>query len=113
MFTDGSLINGDDYDEDFQSSSSSSISKKGDVNENSMNNPPISVEEELDVSTSDLLKSQSSNGGNDTMDKSTSNSNLASAEYVENLRKWAVNVIPPNEILFCNDAMNKKKTIFV
>lgn len=83
----GSLINGDDYDEDFQSSSSSSISKKGDVNENSMNNPPISVEEELDVSTSDLLKSQSSNGGNDTMDKSTSNSNLASAEYVENLRK--------------------------
>lgn len=83
---DGSLTNGDDYDEDFQSSSSSSISKKGDVNENSMNNP-LSVEEELDISTSDLLKSQSSNGGNDTMDKSTSNSNIASAEYVENLRK--------------------------
>lgn len=51
-----------------------------------MNNPP-SVEEDLDISTSDLLKSQSSNGGNDTLDKSTSNSNLASAEYVENLRK--------------------------
>ena len=82
------MANGDDpYDEDFQSSSSSSASKKGDVNENSMNNPPTSVEEELDISTSDLLKSQSSNGGNDTMDKSTSNSNLTSADYEENLKK--------------------------
>lgn len=74
-----SLVNGDDYDEDFQSSSSGSVStSKNDIKE-------ASVEEELDESTSDLLASQSSNLENDTVDKSTSNSTISVADHVETL----------------------------
>ena len=42
------------------------------------------MEEDLDVSASDLLASQSSNAA-DTMDKSTSNSSLGIADHVEKL----------------------------
>ena len=70
-------VNGDDYDEDFQSSSASAISKN-EVKEQS-------VDEDLDESASDLLASQSSNVENDTVDKSTSNSALSTADHVETL----------------------------
>ena len=74
------LVNGDDYeDEDFQSSSTSSVTpQKNETKE-------ASVEEEIDVSASDLLASQSSNAENDTLDKSTSNSSLGVADHVEKL----------------------------
>nr|CAH0099665.1 unnamed protein product [Daphnia galeata] len=68
----------EDYDEDFQSSSESSASTPKNENKDA------SVEEDLDVSASDLLASQSSNAA-DTMDKSTSNSSLGIADHVEKL----------------------------
>ncbi|XP_046445641.1 centrosomal protein 43-like [Daphnia pulex] len=68
----------DDYDEDFQSSSESSVSTPKNENKEA------SVEEDLDVSASDLLASQSSNAA-DTVDKSTSNSSLGIADHVEKL----------------------------
>lgn len=68
----------DDYDEDFQSSSESSVSTP------KYENKEASVEEDLDVSASDLLASQSSNAA-DTVDKSTSNSSLGIADHVEKL----------------------------
>uniref|UniRef100_A0A0P6GNS1 FGFR1 oncogene partner n=1 Tax=Daphnia magna TaxID=35525 RepID=A0A0P6GNS1_9CRUS len=68
-------VSSDDYDEDFQSSSEST--PKNEIKE-------ASVEEELDVSASDLLASESSNAA-DTMDKSASNSSLGVADHVEKL----------------------------
>lgn len=69
-------VNGEDYDEDFQSSSASL--SKNDVKEQS-------VDEDLDESASDLLASQGSNAENDTIDRSTSNSILSTADHVEKL----------------------------
>ena len=68
----------DDYDEDFQSSSESSVSTPKNENKEA------SVEEDLDdLDATDLLASQSSKA--DTMDKSTSNSSLGTADHVEKL----------------------------
>lgn len=72
----------DDYDEDFQSASTSSpVNERMKDTNNSTNQ--VSVEEELDVDASDLLSSEVSNI-DDTVDKSTKNSSL-SADYAETL----------------------------
>ena len=71
----------EDYEEDFQSASTSSPPVNERVKDSTHSiNHQVSVEEELDGSASDLL---SSNGSNieDTVDKSTRNSSM-SADYV-------------------------------
>lgn len=65
-----------EYDEDFQSSSSISEHKNHEIKE-------ASVDEELDISASDLLASQSSYADQDTIDKTTSNSTITGADHVE------------------------------
>lgn len=82
-----STVNGDDYDEDFNSSSSASTPRQEiKEKEANANNNQASIEEDLDdLSTSDLLASHGSNADNETVDRSTSNSSLANADYVETL----------------------------
>lgn len=76
----------EDYDEDFQSASTSSLPPNERVKDTNNSTNQISVEEDLDVDASDLLSSEVSNI-DDTMDKSAKNSSL-SADFVETLGPW-------------------------
>jgi FGFR1 oncogene partner len=77
---DGDIVNGEDYDEDFQSSTTSPEPKNPESRAPGEANDASIVNDEVDESTSDLLLSQGSNPDNNTADNSVSHSSI-SADY--------------------------------
>ena len=77
---DGDIMNGDDYDEDFQSSTTSPEPKNPESSAPGETNDASIVNDEVDDSTSDLLLSQGSNPDNNTVDHSVSHSSI-NADY--------------------------------